>query len=228
METLADFGTVSYFAVEVFTLGIFKAWFGMGDLVAACQLATCLLGFVAVVVALEQWNRGEARYHAATPRRPEAALRLRGAGAIAAFAACAAPVVFGFVLPVGILLQLALTDPAARLDPRVFALVGNSFTVAGVTALVAVATATLMVYAARLSRRQLVANANRLAALGYAIPGAVIAVGILVPLGKVDNALAAWLEAAFGIKVGLLLTGWIDALVYTSVVRFFVVGLHRK
>ena len=226
METLADFGTVSYFAVEVFTLGIFKAWFGMGDLVAACQLATCLLGFVAVVLALERWNRGGARYHATTPRKPEAAQRLRGAGAIAAFAACVAPVGFGFLLPVAILLQLALTDPAARWGPRVFALVGNSFTVAGVTALVAVATATLMVYAARLSRRPLVAGANRLAALGYAIPGAVIAVGILVPLGKLDNALAAWLEAAFGVKVGLLVTGSIAALVYAYVVRFLAVALQ--
>ena len=226
METLADFGTVSYFAVEVFTLGIFKAWFGMGDLVAACQLATCLLGFVAVVLALERWNRGSARYHATTPRKPEAAQRLRGAGATAAFAACVAPVVFGFLLPVGILLQLALTDPAARWGPRVFALVGNSFTVAGVTALVAVATATLMVYAARLSRRPLVAGANRLAALGYAIPGAVIAVGILVPLGKVDNVIAAWLETALGVKVGLLLTGSIAALVYAYVVRFLAVALQ--
>ena len=226
METLADFGTVSYFAVEVFTLGIFKAWFGMGDLVAACQLATCLLGFVAIVLALERWNRGGARYHATTPRKPEAAQRLRGAAATAAFAACVAPVVFGFLLPVAILLHLALVDPAARWGPRMLALVGNSFTVAGVTALVAVATATLMVYAARLSRRPLVAGANRLAALGYAIPGAVIAVGILVPLGKLDNAFAAWLEAALGVKVGLLLTGSIAALVYAYVVRFLAVALQ--
>ena len=226
METLADFGTVSYFAVEVFTLGIFKAWFGMGDLVAACQLATCLLGFVAIVLALERWNRGGARYHATTPRKLEAAQRLRGPGATAAIAACLAPVVFGFLLPVGILLQLALADPAARWGPRMLALVANSFTVAGVTALVAVATATLMVYAARLSRRPMVAGANRLAALGYAIPGAVIAVGILVPLGKIDNAFAAWLEAALGVKVGLLLTGSTAALVYAYVVRFLAVALQ--
>src|SRR5262249_32779352 len=177
------------------------------------------LGFVAVVLALERWNRGGARYHATTPRKPEAEQRLRGAGAIAAFAACAAPVGFGFLLPVAILLQLALTDPAARWGARVSALVGNSFTVAGVTALVAVATAPLMVYAARLSRRPLVAGANRLAALGYAIPGAVIAVGILVPLGKLDNALAAWLEAAFGGKGGLPLTGALAAPLHARVAR---------
>jgi iron(III) transport system permease protein len=226
METLADFGTVSYFAVEVFTLGIFKAWFAMGDLAAAAQLATCLLGFVALVLALERWNRGAARYHSGAPRKPQPAQRLSGAAAAAAFVACAAPVVFGFLLPSGILLELALTDPEARWGPRVLALVGNSFTVAGVTAVVAVATATMMAYAARLSRSRFVAGANRVAALGYAVPGAVVAVGILVPLGHLDNLVAAWLETAFGVKVGLLVTGSIAALVYAYVVRFLAVALQ--
>jgi iron(III) transport system permease protein len=226
METLADFGTVSYFAVEVFTLGIFKAWFAMDDLAAAGQLATCLLGFVALVLALERWNRGAARYHSSAPHKPQPAQALRGAAAAAALVACAAPVVFGFVLPSGILLQLAMTDPDARWGPRVLALVGNSFTVAGVTALVAVATATMMAYAARLSRSPLVATANRIAALGYAVPGAVIAVGILVPLGRFDNLVAVWLEATFGVKTGLLLTGSITALVYAYVVRFLAVALQ--
>jgi iron(III) transport system permease protein len=226
METLADFGTVSYFAVEVFTLGIFKAWFAMGDLAAAGQLATCLLGFVALVLALERWNRGAARYHSNAPRKPQPAQTLRGAAAAAAFVACAAPVAFGFLLPSGILLQLVITDPDARWGPRVLALVGNSFTVAGVTALVAVATATMMAYAARLSRSPLVATANRIAALGYAVPGAVIAVGILVPLGRLDNLAAVWLETTFGVKTGLLLTGSITALVYAYVVRFLAVALQ--
>ncbi len=226
METLADFGTVSYFAVEVFTLGIFKAWFGMGDLAAAGQLAACLLGFVALVLALERWNRGAARYHSGAPRSPQPAQTLRGAAAAAALVACGAPVVFGFLLPSGLLLELALTDPEAQWGPRLLALVGNSFTVAGVTAVVAVAAATLMAYAARLSRSPLVGAANRVAALGYAVPGAVIAVGILVPLGRFDNLAAAWLETTFGVSTGLLLTGSIAALVYAYVVRFLAVALQ--
>jgi iron(III) transport system permease protein len=108
----------------------------------------------------------------------------------------------------------------------VLALVGNSFTVAGITALAAVATATLMAYAARLSRSPLVATANRIAALGYAVPGAVIAVGILVPLGRLDNLVAVWLETTFDVKAGLLLTGSITALVYAYVVRFLAVALQ--
>jgi len=105
-------------------------------------------------------------------------------------------------------------------------LVGNSFTLAGLTALVTVALALVMAYAARLSRSRVVAAANRAAGLGYAIPGAVIAVGVLVPLGRFDNLLAGWLEQALDIKVGLLLTGSIVALVYAYVVRLLAVALQ--
>jgi iron(III) transport system permease protein len=224
METLADFGVVSYFAVETFTTGIFKAWLSMGDIVAADQLATCLLGFVLVVLALERMNRGAARYHAA--RKPQPPQRLHGAGAGLAFAACAAPVVFGFLLPAAILLRLAVVDPDARWDARVVALVVNSATVAAIAAALAVALAVALAYAGRLSRSPLVVGANRVASLGYAIPGAVIAVGIMVPLGRLDNALAAWLHQALGLDVGLLFTGTIAALVYAYLVRFLAVALQ--
>jgi iron(III) transport system permease protein len=223
METLADFGTVSYFGVEVFTTGIFKAWLSMGDAVAAAQLSTCLLGFVVVLLALERANRGRAAYHGIAKREVRAH-PLRGAAAAAAFVACAAPVFFGFALPALILAKLALheTLPAARLA----ALVANSFTIAGLTALLAVAIALVMTYAARLTGSRLVAGANRLAGLGYAVPGAVIAVGVLVPLGRFDNALAGWIEAAFGVKLGLLLTGSVAALVYAYLVRLLAVALQ--
>ncbi|HSD44868.1 MAG TPA: iron ABC transporter permease [Burkholderiales bacterium] len=226
METLADFGVVSYFAVETFTTGIFKAWLSMGDIVAADQLATCLLGFVLVVIALERMNRGAARYHNTTSRKPQPPHRLRGAGALLALAACAAPVVFGFLLPAAILLRLAIVDPDAQWDARVLALVANSTTAAGIAAVLAVTIAVVMAYAGRLSHSPLVAGANRVASLGYAIPGAVIAVGIMVPLGKLDNAVAAWLEQAFGVDAGLLLTGTIAALIYAYLVRFLAVALQ--
>ena len=223
METLADFGTVSYFGVEVFTTGIFKTWFSLGDAAAAAQLSTCLLVFVVVLVALERSNRGRAAYHGIAPRksRPH---RLRGFAAASAFAACAAPVAFGFALPALVLAGLALRErlPAARL----LALMANSFSIAALTAFIAIAIALVMAYAARLTRSPLVSGANRLAGLGYAVPGAVIAVGVLVPLGRFDNALAGWLEHAFGIRVGLLLTGTIAALVYAYLVRLLAVALQ--
>jgi iron(III) transport system permease protein len=226
METLADFGVVSYFAVETFTTGIFKAWLSMGDIVAADQLATCLLGFVLAVLALERMNRGAARYHNTTARKPQPPHRLRGTGAVLALAACAAPVVLGFLLPAGILLRLAIVDPDAQWDVRVLALVANSTTAAGIAAVLAVTIAVVMAYAGRLSRSPLVAGANRVASLGYAIPGAVIAVGIMVPLGRFDNAAAAWLDRSLGIDVGLLVTGTIAALIYAYLVRFLAVALQ--
>ena len=226
METLADFGTVSYFAVEVFTTGIFKAWFSMGDVVAAAQLSSCLLAFVLLVLGLERASRGRAAYSSGAPRKPVPPLRLRGAAAALALAACAAPVVFGFVLPTALLATLAWSEKAAYLGARFVSLVGNSFSVAGVTALIAVLLATLMAYAARLTLSRAVGAANRVASLGYAVPGAVVAVGVLVPLGQLDNALADWIEALFGLKTGLILTGTVAALVYAYLVRLLAVALQ--
>lgn len=226
METLADFGTVSYFAVEVFTTGIFKAWLSMGDSVAAAQLSTCLLVFVAVVLALERSSRGRAAYYAAAPRKPTQPHRLTGPAAAIALFACAAPVLFGFGLPALLLGTLAWDENAAYLTGRFAALVANSFVLAGLTAVVAVLLATLMAYAVRITRSPWVGAANRIASLGYAVPGAVIAVGVLVPLGRLDNALASWLEQAFGMKIGLLLTGTVVALVFAYLVRLLAVALQ--
>jgi iron(III) transport system permease protein len=226
METLADFGTVSYFALEVFTTGIFKAWMSMGDSVAAAQLSTCLLAFVALVIWLERASRGRAAYYAVSSRKAAPAHRLQGGAALVALAACAAPVVFGFVLPAILLGQLAWGESGSLWSGRLLGLVVNSFGVAGLTACAAVLLATTIAYAARMTDSPLVSAANRLASLGYAIPGAVIAVGVLVPLGKLDNALAGWIEQAFGVEPGLLLTGTVAALVYAYLVRLLAVALQ--
>ncbi len=224
METLADFGTVSYFAVNTFTAGIYRAWLSLGDPVAAGQLATCLLVFVLLMLALERRHRGGARY--AAKRIPMPLQRLRGASAAAASLICAVPVTFGFIVPTAVLIKLVAADPEARLGARLYALVANTFTLAGLAALVAVAVALLLAYAARTVKHPVVHGANRLAILGYALPGAVIAVGILLPLGRLDNALAAWMQEQFGIRTGLLLTGSMAALIYAYVVRFLAVAFQ--
>jgi iron(III) transport system permease protein len=225
METLADFGTVSYFALEVFTTGIFKAWLSMGDALAAAQLSSGLLAFVLLVLALERATRGRAAFHGAGAK-PAPPQPLHGARAALASIACGLPVLLGFVLPAAILAQLALGDPEARWGARLAALVGNSFTVSGVTAVAAVALAVAMAYAARLSRSRAATAANRFAALGYAMPGAVVALGVLVPLARLDNWLAGLVEEATGANAGLLLTGTIAALVYACLVRFLAVALQ--
>jgi iron(III) transport system permease protein len=224
METLADFGTVSYFAVNTFTTGIYRAWLSLGDPVAAGQLATCLLVFVLVMLSLERLHRGSARY--AGKRTPMPAQNLRSWRALAVSVLCATPVLFGFLLPAGILLALAANEPEARFGPRIYSLVTNTFTLAGVAAVAAVLVALLLAYAARSVKSPLVHGANRLAVLGYALPGAVIAVGILLPLGKIDNAIATWMHEQFGMKTGLLLTGSMTGLIYAYLVRFLAVAFH--
>jgi iron(III) transport system permease protein len=226
METLADFGTVSYFAVEVFTTGIFKAWLSMGDVVAAAQLSSCLLAFVVLVLSLERASRGRAAYQTTAPHKPVPPHRLAGPAAALALVACAAPVIFGFALPAVLLGTLAWGEKASYLGARFASLVGNSFALAGLTAAIAVVLAIVMAYAARLTRSRWVSAANRIASLGYAVPGAVIAVGVLVPLGRLDNALAEWIEQSFGVETGLLLTGTVVALVYAYLVRLLAVALQ--
>jgi iron(III) transport system permease protein len=224
MEALADFGTVSYFAVNTFTAGIYRAWLSLGDPVAAGQLATCLLVFVLVMLSLERMHRGGTRY--ATKRTPMPPQALRGGAAVAAFVMCVTPITFGFLVPAVVLLKLAAIDPEAQFGARIYGLVLNTFTLSGVAAVAAVAVALLLAYAARTVKNPLVHGANRLAVLGYALPGAVIAVGILLPLGKFDNAIATWMQEQFGLKTGLLLTGSITALIYAYLVRFLAVAFH--
>jgi iron(III) transport system permease protein len=227
METLADYGTVSYFGVSTFTTGIYRAWFSLGDRIAAAQLAAALLGFVIVLLLVERTSRGRARFHNTTGRnRPMAGYRLRGWHAVAATLACAVPLLLGFIVPAVLLLRLALTEGDAQFGERFVVLARNSFVLAGVTALAAVALAVLLAYGARFSRGLTARLLNRLVGLGYAVPGSVIAVGVLIPVTRLDNWLAGQWLVWFGSNPGLLITGGITALVYAYLVRFLAVALQ--
>ncbi len=227
METLADYGTVSYFAVQTFTTGIYRAWFSLGDRVAAAQLAMCLLGFVVMLLALERQSRGAARFHGSGLRRhPARGESLTGRHAAVAIAACGLPIVIGFLLPGGVLLHMALTEGDAQFGMRFLTLARNSVVVSGLTAVLAVALALLVAYARRLEPRPLTRAAHWAVGLGYALPGSVIAVGVLIPLARFDNALAQALQSAFGWHSGLLFTGTIAALVFACLVRFMTAALQ--
>ena len=226
METLADFGTVSYFALPTFTTGIYRAWLSLGDRAAASQLAVALLGFIALVLVAERVSRGRARFDNRSARRHLAPLRLRGLPALGAILACTLPFVLGFVLPAWILLDLAISGGDLHFGRRYFTLVINSVSLSAATAACAVALAVLVAYAARAGSNVIAIAAQRLAGLGYAVPGAVIAVGILIPVTRLDHVLSGWLQSLFGISTGLILTGSIAALVYAYLVRFLAVALQ--
>lgn len=227
METLADYGTVAYFAVNTFTTGIYRAWFSLGDRIASAQLAAMLLGFVLLLVVGERLSRGRARYHNTTGRhRPLAGARLSGYRGLLAAACCLVPLTLGFLLPAGLLLKMALTDGDAQFGARFVLLARNSFLLAGLTAGLAVALSLLLAYSARLSGTVGAQALNRLVGLGYAVPGAVIAVGVLIPVTRLDNWLAGQWQGWFGANPGLLLTGGVAALVYAYLVRFLAVSLQ--
>ena len=227
METLADYGTVAYFAVPTFTTGIYRAWFSLGDRAAAAQLSAALLGFVILVLLLERMSRGRARFHNTTGRnRPQPGQRLAGLAAAGAVLVCALPLVFGFLLPAGVLLEMALTEGDAQFGTRFLQLAGNSFTLATLTALLGVGLAVVLAYAARLSRASGPQWLNRIVGLGYAVPGSVIAVGVLIPVTRLDNWLAGWIAAVTNSNPGLLLTGGVAALIYAYLARFLAIALQ--
>jgi len=227
METLADYGTVSYFAVQTFTTGIYRAWFSLGDRVAAAQLSMFLLGFVALVLFIERVSRGRARFHGTGLRRqPPRGARLAGWRGALAVAACVLPLLLGFLVPTGVLLHMALTEGDAQFGSRFAELARNSFVVSALTAVLAVALALLVGYARRLDPRPLTRIAHWTLGMGYALPGTVIAVGVLIPVARLDNALAQWLRASFGWDTGLIFTGTIAALVFACLVRFSAAALQ--
>ena len=225
METLADYGTVSYFGVPTFTTGIFNAWFSQGDRIAAAKLAVVLMGFVIVVMLVEHWARRRARFHQTAGRR-HVRLPLRGAKAFFATAICATPIALGFAIPTLILLKLALVEGDVQFGARFIRLAVNSFSIAAITALIAVSAALLLAYVARSSGKRIQVWLNRLVGLGYAVPGTVIAVGVLIPLIALDHMLVDSIANIFGLKTGLLLTGGFLVLIYAYLIRFLAVALQ--
>lgn len=225
METLNDFGTVHYFAVDTFATGIYRTWMGLGQPAVAAQLGALLMLFVLALILVERVSRGGARAHHTTNRyRALPRIPLPGLRGALALAFCALPVMLGFALPAAMLASWALGSTAALADFP--ALAANSLVLAALTGAVAVVVALVLTYARRLHATPLVNGAVRLASLGYAIPGSVIAVGILVPLTALDKNVAGLLERHFGLSVGLLLTGSIGALVYAYLVRFLAISAN--
>lgn len=227
METLADYGVGSYFGLTTFTTGIYKAWLSFGDRIVAAQLATLLLVAIAVLLWIERRARMRVRF--ASPRlamaghseaRPQV---LRGWQAALAVTLCALPIVLGFLLPVLVLLRLCAAEAAQGSFGLPWArFVGwgwTSFKLAAVAAAAATVLALALGFATRSGAGPGLRMASRAVALGYAVPGAVIAVGLLLPLGWVQ---AHWPQTG----AAAWLTGTAGGLVYAYLVRFSAVAMH--
>ncbi len=224
METLADYGTVQYFGLSTFTTGIFRAFYGFDDLTAASQLSAALLAFVILLIYLERHSRRRARYDAGGKAMREHRIRLAGWRAAGAWAGCLAPVLLGFIVPALALLKWTLFD--ARWDGASFlSLAWNSFHLAFLAALIATALALVLGYAKRNAASRAARLSVDVSGLGYAIPGAIIAVGVIVPLAWLDHRLIEITRFVSGAEVGLLLSGTIFALLFAYTVRFLAVSL---
>ncbi|MDH3236297.1 MAG: iron ABC transporter permease, partial [Alphaproteobacteria bacterium] len=227
MEALNDFGTVQFFGVDTFTTGIYRTWLGLGERPAAAQLAAVLMLFIFALIVLERWSRGARRYqHTGTRYQVLPRYRLRAMKAVVASIICATPVMLGFLVPALALTIWTIDTAAETIDHRFFTMAANSFLVAAITAMLAVALAATLAYGLRIRRTGAMTVATRVAGLGYAIPGSVIAVGVLIPFAFIDNAVDGWFRARFGISTGLVLSGTLVALVFAYLVRFLAISLN--
>ncbi len=227
METLADYGTVSHLGVQTLTTGIFRTWFARGEPVAAAQLAALLIGMVGLALVLERLLRGSRRYVGDPVERSAAARqRLTGWRAAVVIGLCTVPIGVGFLWPVLDLGRRALFYGDAMWGPRFLAFAANSVMLAGLAVLVLLVLGLVLAYARRMDGGPMVRVALGLAGIGYAMPGAVIAVGVLLPLGWADRSLDGWMRASFGVSTGLLLTGSYVGLIFAYAVRFLTISLN--
>ncbi len=223
METLADFGVVSYFGIQTFTTGIYKAWLSMDDRIAAAQLATILLALVLLLLWLESRAQRRMRFAASSVGRAGAAeaqpQQLTGGRCAAAWALCLLPVLLGFVAPVAFMLRPLAADWSVLPWERFVQWAGSSVRLGAITAVLAVAVALALAYAVRRRPDPATRAVVRLASIGYAVPGAVVVVGLLLPVG--------WLQAwrpDWGL--GALVTTTAAGIVWAYLVRFCAVALQ--
>ncbi len=226
METLNDFGTVDFFAVNTLTRGVFNVWINMGNAGGAAQISLVLLAVIIILLSLERNARRHRRYHHTTARyRPLPGYTLYGPRRWAAMLACAAPIVLGFVIPASVLVRNAVGRFAESWNADFLVFARNSLLLSATAAVAAVAIAMFLTYAQRLHRSPALSVGMRIASVGYAIPGAVLAIGVLLPFARLDNAVDGIMREVFGVSTGLILTGSVFALVFAYVVRFLAVAL---
>jgi iron(III) transport system permease protein len=225
METLNDFGTVDFFAVSTFTLGIYDVWLNMNNVAGAAQLAGLLLFFVAFLVLAERFARRKQRFHHTTSKYMALpGFELKGWPRRMAVISCALPVVLGFAVPTVVLGGYAVTYFDAAANAEVLHHAGNSVLLSSLTAVLALAIGVFMAYGVRLKSQWIVKAMTRFASFGYAVPGSVLAVGVLISLGGLDNGIDGFMRDRFGISTGLLFSGTIAAVTFGYLVRFLALS----
>ncbi|PID60676.1 MAG: iron ABC transporter permease [Gammaproteobacteria bacterium] len=226
METINDFGTVDYFAVRTLSLGLYDTWLGMNNLGGAAQIASLMLLIVALLVGLERLGRRGQRQHQASGSRFRAfeRLPLAGRARLGATLWCVLPVLLGFAVPAFLLTRLSIQYFAESWTPDFREAALHSLLLAAITVLCTLVIGILLAYSRRLAGSRWLDATVAISCLGYAVPGAVLAVGVIIPFAAVDNRLSDLAEHWFGVSTGLLLSGTVFALVFAYTVRFLTVA----
>lgn len=227
MEVLNDYGAVKYFGVNTLTTGIFRSWFSLGDISAAIYMCAVLMAVVFLIIGLEKWQRGKAKYDEnRSGSKPLIRYNPSKGKKMLITLWCFIPLFVGFILPVLQLINWYLVSDTSILDPTFGKLVSNSFLLAATTSVLGVFVALFLIYSVKLYPFWLMRVLGKFSTLGYSIPGAVIAVGIMIPLLYFDNTLARYIEAHWGPVTGLILSGTLVGLVFAYIVRFLAVGYY--
>jgi iron(III) transport system permease protein len=225
METLNDFGTVDFFAVQTLTLGLFDTWMNLGNLGGAAQIATTMLMFVVILVTLERYSRRRQQQFAARDNRdPIHRFTMSFPRQMICLAVCAVPLLFGFIIPGATLGYYAWEYFGESWNPSFIRNTFNSLFLSGTAALTTLLIGVTLAYSRRLHNTRGMQVLMRLSSLGYAMPGAVLAVGVIIPLAGFDNWLDGLMREYFGFSTGLLLSGTAFALVFAYTVRFLAVS----
>ena len=226
MEALNDIGAVQHLGVRTLTVAIYDTWLLRSNLGGAAQIAAVMLICILFLLLMERRARGQGSYHNTTTRyRAIPFAKLRGVKGRLAFLACLVPISLGFALPVGLLIQTSWRHADIILAGRFWSAAWHSLVLAGVAALLAVAVGLLLAYARRVAANGFTRPAVRLAGFGYAVPGTVLAIGLLIPLAGLDNWFDGLMRHWFGVSSGLLLSGTIFAMVLAYTIRFLAVAL---
>jgi iron(III) transport system permease protein len=226
MEALNDIGASSFLGVRTLTVSIYTTWTTRSSVEGAAQIALFMLAFVFALILLERWARRRQRYVTRAHRRqPASPVQLTGFRAAAASLLCLMPILIGFVVPTAYLVRQAGVRIAAfGMPPGLWTLTANSLLAALAATTLALLAGLILAYTARLSRSPAAPLIVRLASVGYAIPGAVLAVGMLIPLTRFDNLVANFARDSFGLSIGLVLTGSGGALVAAYAIRFLAIS----
>ena len=226
METINDIGAVEYLGTKTLTFSVFSVWLNQNDLPGAAQLALFLLVLVFCLIFLEQASRGSRKFHElrSSVKKTFQPQKLKGGQAVLAILACLVPILLGFGVPVAVLADFAFQDIGNLLSPAILEAVSTSVGLAAIAALLAVVGGFLLSYAMHAHTSRRTSTIVRLATLGYAVPGTLVAIGVFIPLAYVDNSLDAFLRSYAGISSGLLLTGSGAALIFAYVVRFMAMA----